>query len=173
MNSKLRLAKTISTLTNPPIICIPLFIIICLTLSIDNLWQFPVLEMISLIFASILPMAIILYWAKKTGNDRDISRRQDRFTPLIVGTVSYFIGFLVSIFLGLNDFLTFLFLCYTINTFIVMLITTRWIDHSFGTCRCSLWTHISCFDMVKSHSQKAYHGSGYCWRCSGIYFNCS
>lgn len=126
MNSKLRLAKTISTLTNPPIICIPLFIIICLTLSIDNLWQFPVLEMISLIFASILPMAIILYWAKKTGNDRDISRRQDRFTPLIVGTVSYFIGFLVSIFLGLNDFLTFLFLCYTINTFIVMLITTRW-----------------------------------------------
>ena len=75
MNSKLRLAKTISTFTNPPIICIPLFIIICLTLSIDNLWQFPVLEMISLIFASILPMAIILYWAKKTGNDRDISRR--------------------------------------------------------------------------------------------------
>ncbi|ALT69080.1 hypothetical protein [Methanobrevibacter millerae] len=126
MNSKLRLAKTISTFTNPPIICIPLFIIICLTLSIDNLWQFPVLEMISLIFASILPMAIILYWAKKTGNDRDISRREDRFTPLIVGTVSYFIGFLVSIFLGLNDFLTFLFLCYTINTFIVMIITTRW-----------------------------------------------
>lgn len=126
MNSKLRLAKTISTLTNPPIICIPLFIIICLTLSINNLWQFPVLEMISLIFASILPMAIILYWAKKTGNDKDISRRQDRFTPLIVGTVSYFIGFLVSLFLGLNDFLTFLLLCYTINTFIVMLITTRW-----------------------------------------------
>ena len=126
MNSKLRLAKTISALTNPPIICIPLFIIICLTLSVDNLWQFPVLEMISLIFASILTMAIILYWAKKTGNDNDISKRQDRLTPLIVGTVSYFIGFLVSIFLGMNDFLTFLFLCYSINTFIVMLITTRW-----------------------------------------------
>lgn len=126
MKSKLRLAKTISTFTNPPIICIPLFIIICLTLSIDNLWEFPVLELISIIFASILPMAIILFWAKKTGNDNDISKRQDRPIPLIVGTVSYFIGFLISRFLGLNDFLTFLLLCYSINTFIVMLITTQW-----------------------------------------------
>lgn len=126
MKSKLRLAKTISTFTNPPIICIPLFIIICLTLSIDNLWEFPVLELISIIFASILPMAIILFWAKKTGNDNDISKRQDRPIPLIVGTVSYFIGFLISKFLGLNDFLTFLLLCYSINTFIVMLITTQW-----------------------------------------------
>lgn len=126
MKSKLRLAKTISTFTNPPIICIPLFIIICLTLSIDNLWGFPVLELISIIFASILPMAIILFWAKKTGNDNDISKRQDRPIPLIVGTVSYFIGFLISRFLGLNDFLTFLLLCYSINTFIVMLITTQW-----------------------------------------------
>lgn len=126
MNSKFRVAKTISRLTNPPIICIPLFFIICLTLSINNLWQFPLLELISIIFASILPMAIILYWAKRSGNDNDISKRQDRPIPLIIGTVSYFIGFLISRLLGLNDFLTFLFLCYSINTFIVMLITTRW-----------------------------------------------
>lgn len=126
MNSKFRLAKTVSTFTNPPIICIPLFIIICLTLSINNLWQFPLLEFISIIFASILPMAIILYWAERSGNDKDISKRQDRPIPLIIGTVSYFIGFLISRFLGLNDFLTFLFLCYAINTFIVMLITTKW-----------------------------------------------
>lgn len=126
MNKRLRLAKTISTFTNPPILCIPLFFIICITLSINDLWQFPILELISIIFASVLPMAIILYWAKKSGNDRDISNREDRFTPLIVGTVSYFIGFLISVSLGLNDFLSFLLLCYTINTFIVMLITTKW-----------------------------------------------
>lgn len=126
MNSKFRLAKTISTFTNPPIISIPLFFIICLTLSINNLWEFPLLELISLIFASILPMAIILFWAKKSGNDNDISRREDRFTPLIIGTVSYFIGFFICRFLGLNDFLTFLLLCYAVNTFLVMLITTQW-----------------------------------------------
>ena len=126
MNSKLRLAKTVSNLTNPPIICIPLFLIICLTLSWDNLGEFPVLELISIIFTSILPMAIILYWAKKTGNDKDISNRKDRKTPLIVGTISYFIGFVISLSLGLNDFLTFLLLCYSINTFIIMLITSKW-----------------------------------------------
>lgn len=126
MNSKFRLAKTISAFTNPPIICIPLFLIICLTLSWSNLWEFPTLELISIVFASILPMVIILYWAKRTGNDNDISNRKDRKIPLIIGTVSYFIGFMISKFLGLNDFLTFLLLCYCINTFIVMLITTQW-----------------------------------------------
>lgn len=126
MNSKFRLAKTISTFTNPPIICIPLFLIICITLSWGNLWEFPALELISIVFASILPMVIILYWAKRTGNDNDISNRKDRKVPLIIGTVSYFIGFMISRFLGLNDFLTFLLLCYCINTFIVMLITTQW-----------------------------------------------
>ena len=126
MNSKFRLAKTISAFTNPPIICIPLFLIICLTLSWGNLWEFATLELISIVFASILPMVIILYWAKRTGNDNDISNRKDRKIPLIIGTVSYFIGFMISKFLGLNDFLTFLLLCYCINTFIVMLITTQW-----------------------------------------------
>lgn len=126
MNSKFRLAKTISAFTNPPIICIPLFLIICLTLSWGNLWEFATLELISIVFASILPMVIILYWAKRTGNDNDISNRKDRKIPLIIGTVSYFIGFMISRFLGLNDFLTFLLLCYCINTFIVMLITTQW-----------------------------------------------
>ena len=34
--NKLKIAKIISTLTNPPIICIPLFFIICLVLSFEN-----------------------------------------------------------------------------------------------------------------------------------------
>lgn len=128
--NKLKIAKTISTITNPPIICIPLFFIICLVLSFENgmfnFNKFIVLELISLIFASILPMAIIVYWAKKLNTDKDISNRQDRFTPLVVGIVSYFIGFLVSLSLGLSDFLTGLLLCYSINTGVVLLITAKW-----------------------------------------------
>ena len=128
--NKLKIAKTISTITNPPIICIPLFFIICLVLSFENgmfnFNKFIVLELISLIFASILPMAIIVYWAKKLNTDKDISNRQDRFTPLVVGIVSYFIGFLVSLALGLSDFLTGLLLCYSINTCVVLLITAKW-----------------------------------------------
>ncbi|WP_295590790.1 hypothetical protein [uncultured Methanobrevibacter sp.] len=128
--NKLKVAKTISTFTNPPIICIPLFFIICLVLSFKNgtfnFNEFIVLELISLVFASILPMAIILYWAKKLNTDSDISNRQDRFTPLIVGIVSYFIGFLVLLFLNIDNFLTALLLCYSINTGVVLLITFKW-----------------------------------------------
>ncbi len=128
--NKLKIAKIISTLTNPPIICIPLFFIICLVLSFENgsfdFSKFMILELISLIFASALPMAIILLWAKKLNTDSDISNREDRFTPLIVGIISYFIGFLVLLTLGIDDFLTALLLCYSINTGVVLLITTKW-----------------------------------------------
>lgn len=128
--NKLKIAKIISTLTNPPIICIPLFFIICLVLSFENgsfdFSKFMILELISLIFASALPMAIILLWAKKLNTDSDISNREDRFTPLIVGIISYFIGFLVLLTLGIDDFLTALLLCYSINTGVILLITTKW-----------------------------------------------
>ncbi len=128
--NKLKVAKTISTFTNPPIICIPLFFIICLVLSFENgafnFTKFIVLELISLVFASVLPMAIIVYWAKKLNTDSDISNRQDRFTPLIVGIVSYFIGFLLLLFLNVDNFLTALLLCYSINTGVVLLITFKW-----------------------------------------------
>ena len=127
---KLKIAEIISTLTNPPIICIPLFLIICLTLSFTgdgfDISKFITLEIVSLIFASILPMAIILFWAKKLNTDKDISNRSDRYMPLIVGIVSYFIGFLICLIFKLDNFLTCLLLCYSVNTGVVLLITTKW-----------------------------------------------
>ncbi|WP_462316147.1 hypothetical protein [Methanobrevibacter sp.] len=127
---KLKVAKSISTVTNPPIICIPLFLIICLTLSFGSEgfdWaKFLVLEAVSLVFASILPMAIILFWAKKLNTDSDISNRSDRYMPLIVGIVSYLIGFIICLVFRLDNFLTCLLLCYAVNTGVVLLITTKW-----------------------------------------------
>ena len=73
---KLKIAKAISTFTNPPIICIPLFLIISIALSFENgqfnFAKFILLESISIVFASILPMAIIVFWAKKLNTDSDI-----------------------------------------------------------------------------------------------------
>ena len=127
--NKVKTAKTISTLTNPPIICIPLFIIICAALSFTpngfDFGKFIVLEAISLVFASILPMAIILFWVKRLNTDSDISNRSDRYMPLIVGIISYFIGFLICYFFKLDNFLTCLLLCYSINTGVVLLFTTN------------------------------------------------
>ena len=128
--NKVKIAEIISTITNPPIITIPLFLLICIVLSFENgafdLNKFVILELISLIFASILPMAIILFWAKKLNTDKDISNRQDRFMPLVIGIISYFIGFLISLLMGLDNFLTLLLLCYCVNTGVVLLITSKW-----------------------------------------------
>ena len=128
--TKLKIADIISTFTNPPIITIPLFLLICIVLSfkngVFNLSEFITLELISIVFASILPMAIIIFWAKKLNTDKDISNRQDRFTPLIVGIISYFIGFLISLILNVDKFLTIMLLCYSVNTGVVLLITTKW-----------------------------------------------
>ena len=122
---KHKIAKKISTFTNPPIICIPLFLIISLVLSGFDINKFISLELVSVVFTSVLPMAIIIRWARKTG-DSDISNPKDRFIPLIVGVISYFIGFCVSYILNLHMFLTILLLCYSINTAIVMIITLKW-----------------------------------------------
>lgn len=127
---KFEVAERISTVTNPPIICISLFMIICIALSFGadgfDFGKFLVLEAVSLVFASILPMAIIIFWAKRLNTDSDISNRSDRYMPLIVGIISYLIGFLVCLVLGLDNFLTCLLLCYAVNTGVVLLITTRW-----------------------------------------------
>ena len=127
---KRKIAETISTITQPPIITIPLFLIICMVLSFENgtfsLSKFLTLELISLVFTSLLPMAIILLWAKRINTDRDISNREDRFVPLVIGIVSYFIGVLVSLILNADNFLTLLLLCYAVNTGVVLLITFRW-----------------------------------------------
>ena len=124
------MAETISTVTQPPIITIPLFLIICMVLSFENgtfsLSKFLTLELISLVFTSLLPMAIILLWAKRINTDRDISNREDRFVPLVIGIVSYFIGVLVSLILNADNFLTLLLLCYAVNTGVVLLITFKW-----------------------------------------------
>lgn len=133
---KLKIADTISIFTNPPIITIPLFLIICIILACNgtpftsgfsfNWNQFIITELISLIFASVLPMAIILHWARKLDTDKDISNREDRFVPLIVGVASYLVGFIIALIVGVSNFITVLILCYTVNTFIVMLITSKW-----------------------------------------------
>lgn len=128
--NRTKIAKTISTITNPPIITIPLFLIICIILSFENgafnFNKFIVLELISLIFASALPMAIILFWAKKLNTDKDISNREDRFMPLIIGIISYFIGVIISLILNADNFLTLLLLCYAVNTGVILLITSKW-----------------------------------------------
>ena len=152
--NKQKVAKAISAVTNPPIICIPLFLIICTVLSFENgtfnISKFAVLELISLIFTSALPLAIILLWAKRIGTDRDISNRSDRYMPLIIGIISY----LIEMENQRSHNRTFRPCCS--------------FDFTFRSFRCNIWCNISGAYLVKSSFKKAYPSSGDIRRRSGI-----
>lgn len=124
--TKLKIAKWISTITNAPIICIPAFLVLCWVFLADNPGKFVLVEIICLIFTSVASMAIILLWAKKLNTDKDISNREDRPIPLIVGSCCYFIGFIILNLVNAPPIISYLLLCYTCNTLIVMLISTKW-----------------------------------------------
>ena len=153
--NKLKTAKVISDITNPPILCIPLFLIMCIVLSFENgefnMSKFIVLELISLVFSSILPMAIILGWAKKIGTDKDIS---NRWIKQFFDNPSFV---LCSEYLHCND-----------NN--IQMENQRshnrikracWcIDIALRTIRCNIWNIISDTYLVKGSFKKAYPGTG-------------
>lgn len=123
---KLKVAKWVSVVTNAPIICIPAFLVLCWIFLANDIGKFILVESVCFIFTSFASMAIILIWAKKLNTDKDISNREDRPIPLIVGACCYFIGFLTLIFIGAPQIISFLLLCYTCNTLVIMLISTKW-----------------------------------------------
>lgn len=120
-----KLALVISSLTYPPFLSALAFIV--LSLRADD----PVNALVSMILsvstAAIIPTASIRYYARKFGNeDGDVSRREDRIRPLIVGITSYFVG-VVSLFVaGAPWVCTVMMMSYATSTIIVLLINTKW-----------------------------------------------
>lgn len=103
------------------------FLILCWLFLGNNIGDFLFFfEGLCLIFTTFLPMAIIVLWAKFIGTDIDISNKKDRPVPFIIGTISYGIGFLVLAALNAPAFITIFVLCYTCNTFIMLLISFFW-----------------------------------------------
>ena len=141
--NKLKTAKVISDITNPPILCIPLFLIMCIVLSFENgefnMSKFIVLELISL-WNNILfhwLFGIIFHWIKQFFNN-----------PSFV---------LCSEYLHCND-----------NNIQMenqrshnrIKRACRCIDIALGTIRCNIWNIISDTYLVKGSFKKAYPGTG-------------
>ena len=173
--NKFKIAKSVSGITNPPIICIPLFLIICATLSytsgVFNFQKFFILEIVSLVFASLLPLAIILFWAKRLGTDRDISNRSDRHMPLLIGILF----FNCTIAMLLDKYL-----CCTDNHHKMenkcshnrTIRSGCCFDFTFRSFWCCFWCGISDSYLVKSSFKKTHLISSHLRRSSGILFNC-
>lgn len=122
--SKETLANFISTVSNPPFVAIPVFLIINYTLLYGGDWLW--FSAISIFFVSILPIITSSLWIKMKNLEVDMPQRQDRIYPLLLVIVSYIIGVAVLYILGAPSFTTVLMICYLNNTIIVLLFSLYW-----------------------------------------------
>nr|WP_319373603.1 PAP2 family protein [uncultured Methanobacterium sp.] len=122
--SKETLANFISTVSNPPFVAIPVFLIINYTLLYGGDWLW--FSAISIFFVSILPIITSALWIKKKNLEVDMPQRQDRIYPLLLVILSYIIGVAVLYILGAPSFTTVLMICYLNNTIIVLLFSLYW-----------------------------------------------
>jgi len=118
------LANFISTVSNPPFVAIPVFLIINYTLLCGGDWLW--FSAISIFFVSILPIITSSLWIKKKNLEVDMPRRQDRIYPLLLVIVSYIAGVAVLYILGAPSLTTVLMICYLNNTIVVLLFSLYW-----------------------------------------------
>jgi membrane-associated phospholipid phosphatase len=123
-NRRLFAAKTISNVASPTIIALPTFILL---LIVTNPPSLPILLFISLLFGSILPLAIIfaLYKTGKIG-DMEVTERSKRWMPFIGAILSYAVGTWLLLVLVAPSLVTALMFCYFGNTIITAIISLRW-----------------------------------------------
>lgn len=123
--STVRKAQTFSTFTQPPIISVPVFLLLCT--ECGDITDYAVCAVLCILFTVVLPMAAIIYYSKKFGNtDGDIAKREDRYVVLVIGIVFYVAGTLLLWLYGAPDVIMALMVAYALCTFAVLLITFRW-----------------------------------------------
>lgn len=121
---KKNLANFISTITNPPFVAIPVFLIINYTLLSEGNWLW--FSAVSIFFVSLLPILTSFSWIKKKNLDVDMPRRQDRIYPLLLVILAYIIGVMVLYILGAPQLTTVLMICYLTNTIVALLFSLFW-----------------------------------------------
>lgn len=127
-------ADKISLITQPPFVAIVAFIL--LNLQVSSIAYQLLFDLICVICALVIPVGVTLYFGKKHGNtEMDVERREDRFPPLILGTLGYAIGTTFLYWLGAPDIVWVLMLCYAVVTAAITLITFYW-KISIHACGC-------------------------------------
>ncbi len=111
----------LSHLVSAPTIATPVFVVLSL-LESANATHIAV----SLVFATMLPMVGVLYFAQVEGLEYDIPERSARAKPFVFAIVSYVTGFLLLLTTGAPVLVSGLMLAYSINTSAMFLVTLFW-----------------------------------------------
>ncbi len=124
LKSEKKFAKFISSITHPPLVSIPTFVVINYFLL--GLSNSIVITGICLIFAAFLPVLTSLILINKMNTDIDITDRTKRTLPLIFAVCSYILGFFVLYILDAPAITTALMFIYFSNTLIILFINLSW-----------------------------------------------
>ena len=82
---------------------------------------------VAIAFASIIPSAYVVWlWQAGGVPTMDIDEKRKRMRPLIVGILSYVIGYLLLLWLDAPNLAVGLMFCYITNTLLVLTITRWW-----------------------------------------------
>jgi membrane-associated phospholipid phosphatase len=109
----------------PPIIALFMFALVNYTMLKGV--PFVALTLLTTFFAALMPLSILVIWARRThANDLDVSAMADRSQPLLIATVSYFIGIAALLFFQAPFLTTIVMLGYAVGTLFIFLVNLRW-----------------------------------------------
>lgn len=129
-----KIASLISIVFHPMVVSTILFMLIIYQESpID---KYAHLEFfVSFFFTSVIVTLTVFFLMKKDKiTDLNASIRKERVIPLALGTIYFFIGFIILHFIGARPIVQGTMLCYLINSGIGFIITNKWkiSMHAFG-----------------------------------------
>jgi membrane-associated phospholipid phosphatase len=88
---------------------------------------FVALTFLTTLFAAIVPLCILIVWARRTNaHDMDVPARTDRNLPLLLATVSYFVGTAVLLIIRAPLLSTAVMFGYFAGTLFIFLVNLRW-----------------------------------------------
>lgn len=120
-----RAARLVSVVTHAPVISAFLFIL--LNVTADDSAVAVLSTVVTLLTATVIPIAVVQYYSVKFGNtDGDVYRREDRAKPLMFGIMSYVVGIVLLYFVGAPHITVVMMVSYAVCTVAVLLISTRW-----------------------------------------------
>jgi membrane-associated phospholipid phosphatase len=133
-NFKLKqdIAQIVSNMVQPIIVTIPVFVIINYFAASGS--TFLMSTILCLLFGTFLPLTAGLMWIKSKDLDLDVSNKDDRTFPLLMGALCYILGIIMLFIAGAPAVAAILMLCYLTNIIITIFITFFWkiSVHSMG-----------------------------------------
>lgn len=118
------LARIISDIRGYVVLIIPLFIIINYFTTGGN--NFLELTLLCLIFAAFLPFIAILMWIKNKNLDVDVSNKDERIFPLLIGVISSLMGVITLFIANAPTVIIAFMFCYFTTTLLILFITYFW-----------------------------------------------